>query len=242
MYKDLADVYDLMLSDFNYDRYFTQIVKSCHKHVITLNHVLEIGSGTGEMTRRLARLSSSVDAIEPSAEMYEKSVKKYAYSNVKYHNLRLEDFHPMDRQYDLIVAALDIFNYFYTEKALQSAFSKAYQMASNHSLFVFDMSSLYYIDKYLKQPVFFNKKSEVYFVWQNYRRPQKHMVDFQIDFFVPDRGKYIHLTERQTMKGYPVNVIRRALLKSGFKEIVTRRLEEEDQTRHPKRLVFLAKK
>lgn len=71
--------------------------------------VLEIGSGTGLLTRRLLTNGWIVDALEPSAAMREVMAGKELGVR-KLYDVPLQAFRP-ERAYDLVVAHYDVLNY-----------------------------------------------------------------------------------------------------------------------------------
>jgi len=71
--------------------------------------VLELGCGTGEVSRRLAPHVKRVDAIDPSAAMIEvgRGEEGGGAANLAWTNVAAEEFET-DRRYDLVVTALSL--------------------------------------------------------------------------------------------------------------------------------------
>ena len=106
-------------------------------HSKTLNHVLEIGCGTGELSNRLARRAGSVTGIDISEVAVNEARRATARSNVSF---KLEDFNTFDSKgtkYDLIISSF-AFHHF----PLQESFEKAVSLlAPGGVLIIFDMYS-----------------------------------------------------------------------------------------------------
>lgn len=68
--------------------------------------VLEVGCGTGQATRSLARLSGRVTAVEPGEELAAVARRRLAeFDNVRIETSKFEDWDARGRRFDLLVAA-----------------------------------------------------------------------------------------------------------------------------------------
>jgi len=132
-FKQEAALYNLFHADKDYKaeaRALVRPYKSCKT-------VLEIGSGTGLLTRQLLALGCHVTAIEPSAEMLSKIRNR---KNLVKVNKRLEEIKPSTfdfDQFDLVVAHYDVLNYV-SHKALPSQFLKLHYWGKHVSCEMWD--------------------------------------------------------------------------------------------------------
>ncbi len=89
------------------------------------DRILEVGCGTGFLTRKLSRLlkDSQITAIDPVPEMIS-IARRYPLSNVNYVVARMED---INEKFDGLVAL-----HVYQLLPLKSALHKTYQLLENH--------------------------------------------------------------------------------------------------------------
>lgn len=105
-FKAEASLYNLFHQDKNYAEEAILLRKK-YKKALT---VLEIGAGTGNLTKQLIKQGFIVTVIEPSLEM----LKQWKCKGVKRFNSKLEDI-PSDtfkkNQFDIVIAHYDVLNY-----------------------------------------------------------------------------------------------------------------------------------
>ena len=68
-YTDFAKAYSLIMQDIPYDKWEKFILKTLKKYGIRDGLVLDLGCGTGEMTRRLKNAGYDMIGVDVSAEM-----------------------------------------------------------------------------------------------------------------------------------------------------------------------------
>jgi SAM-dependent methyltransferase len=102
-YGAVAPAYDRVRP--KYDRSFLECAIEVAK-IPANGQILEIGCGPGTATLSLAKMGFSVIALEPSLEAGEVARQHVAaYPNVKIINTSFEEWEPIDREFDAIVAA-----------------------------------------------------------------------------------------------------------------------------------------
>lgn len=110
-FKRESALYNLFHSDRDYK---SQAKKLRDKYPLAKT-VLEIGAGTGLLTKELVKQGFVVTIIEPSKEM----LANWRCSSVKRYNSKLEDL-PANTfkkgQFDLVLALYDVFNYIPVEE------------------------------------------------------------------------------------------------------------------------------
>lgn len=99
MFKSEAKVYDL----FHDEEMYVEAYSRIKKQFPNLRTVLEIGSGSGRLTRYLEK-KYEVTPIEPSEEMV-----RYHKANTYPINTTIQDF--KKKKFDFIVASYDVLNY-----------------------------------------------------------------------------------------------------------------------------------
>ena len=68
-YTGFAQVYDLFMDNVPYDEWCAYICETLKKHGIADGPVLDLGCGTGELTRRLAACGYDMTGVDVSVDM-----------------------------------------------------------------------------------------------------------------------------------------------------------------------------
>ena len=75
-YTGFAQVYDLFMDNVPYDEWCAYICETLKKHGIADGPVLDLGCGTGELTRRLAACGYDMTGVDVSVDMLQKAMEK----------------------------------------------------------------------------------------------------------------------------------------------------------------------
>ncbi len=134
MYHKLAHYYDALLKDEDAVQWWTDFFKKHHYG----NSVLELASGTGEISMAIAQ-SFQLDATDLSEDMLNeirlKDTDHLIHDIYKLDMLELSD----DKKFDNIICFCDSINYILEESDLQKVFSKVYSALNEEGVFMFDM-------------------------------------------------------------------------------------------------------
>ena len=82
-YTGFAQVYDLFMDNVPYDEWCAYICETLKKHGIADGPVLDLGCGTGELTRRLAACGYDMTGVDVSVDMLQKAMEKQTMDDVK---------------------------------------------------------------------------------------------------------------------------------------------------------------
>lgn len=74
-YTGFAQVYDLFMDNVPYDEWCAYICETLKKHGIADGPVLDLGCGTGELTRRLAACGYDMTGVDVSVDMLQKAME-----------------------------------------------------------------------------------------------------------------------------------------------------------------------
>ena len=75
-YEGFASVYDILRDDVDYDMWFGYIKEICKKEGLSPKLALDLGCGTGNMTRLLAKEGIEMIGIDISEQMLSEATKK----------------------------------------------------------------------------------------------------------------------------------------------------------------------
>ena len=119
-----AKYYDL----FHKDKDYAGQAREIRKRYPKAKTVLEIGSGTGLMTKELEKLGFEITMLEPSIDMLIELGKKFPKRFV--YDIPIQDF-PLGIRYDLVLALYDVLNYV-SFKDFRGVYEKIQRLGKDH--------------------------------------------------------------------------------------------------------------
>ena len=218
-YTSFAMVYDEFMDQTPYDAWHQNILDIFKKYdVPSQGKILELGCGTGKMTRRLASSGYDITAVDNSLEMLE-----IAGSSDKDGILYiLQDMADLElpRKVDAAVSVCDCMNYLLEEEELFSAFQKVKKYLNPHGIFMFVMNSKYKYEHLLAQNTFAEDREDASFIWDNFYDEKQRINEYQLSLFIRNQeGTYNKYEEVHLQKAYEQEEVRELLKRAGFTEI-----------------------
>lgn len=244
IYSDFASVYDILMEHIPYDEWADYIDNILKKHGITKGLVLELGCGTGTMTRRMAEKGYDMIGIDLSEDML--SIAKQGSEGKEDGILYLcQDI----REFELYgtVAAVfcvcDTINYILSSEDL----SKVFHLVSNYldpgGLFIFDMDTRYLYEEVLGDSTNFINHESVAFIWENSYYPEEMINEVNLTLFLKQGDSlYRKNEETHVRRAYEVNTIKELLGGAGLDIIgVYHELTNSEPRPNSERIYIIAK-
>ncbi len=216
-YTDFAAVYDPLTFNVDYPAMADRLCGLLDRYGGDRSLVLDLACGTGSLTRELLGRGCDVIGADASPEMLGMARQKLA----EEYPQTLLLCQPMERL-DLygtvtaVVCTLDSLNHLLSPAALQRALARAALFLEPNGLFLFDLNTLYKHDRVLGDNTFVYDRGQVFCVWQNRCRPQRHTVDITLDLFVRSGSQYRRYTERFAERAYSDEQLAAALDAAGL--------------------------
>ena len=183
-YTSFAQVYDLFMDNVPYDEwcaYICEILKSMELQT----PVLDLGCGTGELTRRLAACGYDMTGVDVSVDMLAESHGK------------------ADRSADSLSAAGDAdtrTGWMCGQSAVPVTVSivclshRNFPMHSgglppvweSGGVFIFDMNTAYKYEQLLGDHTFAESRQEGSFIWENYYDEETRINEYDLTLFIPE--------------------------------------------------------
>lgn len=244
MYVEFAQIYDVLMDDYDYGRWMRYYQDCCQRFGGHFQRILEFGAGTGNMTGILAKGAREVVALDASEEMLSIARQKLsAVRNVSLLTAEMQSF-VIEKKFDIVVSACDAMNYLMTEEELFSSFRSAWNCLEGSGLLVFDLSSMYKLSKVIGNNTFVYDTDDIFYCWENSYSESQHTLSMSIHFFqcLKD-GRYERIDEEQTQRGYEPETVLKLLKEAGFKESYAYEPFTFEQTRSDSnRIAFVAVK
>lgn len=242
-YTSFASVYDLFMDNVPYEEWCAFLCKILAQHGITDGPVLDLGCGTGKMTRLMSEQGYDMTGIDNAAEMLQIAAMEPGEVPILYLLQDMQDLE-LDGCVRAVYSVCDCVNYVLDEEELQQAFSRVHEYLEEDGVFIFDVNTSYKYTKLLAENTFAESRDEGSFIWDNYYNEEERINEYDLTLFIPEGDElYRRYTETHYQKNYETETLLKLLKNAGFIDICV----YDDYTDAPlcetsERAVFVAKK
>lgn len=218
MYGDLSLVYDLLMDDVDYSQWADYIEALFEKYAVKPEIILDLACGTGSLTLELAKRGYDMIGIDISPEMLNRAVEKTDLSGVSplwvCQDMRSFELYGT---VDAIVCTMDSLNYILDMNDVRNVFRLAGNYLNPGGLFIFDLNTPYKFEHIFADNLFYEIRDDIAYLWQNSYNPESKICDFDLTFFVKEKGDlYKRLEERQKQRAWSYDEIQSAVCGSGL--------------------------
>lgn len=185
--------------------------------------VLDLGCGTGKMTRLLAKAGYDMIGVDNSEEMLGIAREAEDASDVGRILYLLQDM----RSFELygtvraVVSICDSMNYILEEDDLREVFRLVNNYLDPAGIFIFDLNTLYKYRDILGETTISENREEGSFIWDNYYDEETGINEYDLTLFIREDGElYRKYEETHYQRAYELETIKRLLAEAGM-EFVT---------------------
>lgn len=245
MYRDFAEVYDLLTGDVDYERRADYMLELFRKFDREPTLLLDLACGTGSFSNAFAERGMSVIGVDISPEMLSRARENAAQrgNDILY---LCQDAAELDLYgtVDGAVCCLDSLNHITDYEQLCMAIARVSLFLEKDRLFIFDVNTEYKHAEVLGNNTFVMDEEEVYCVWSNEYDPEMRITDIAIDFFVPsESGLYERMGEEFSERAYTPGELQKAVENAGLELLaVYEELTEENVKKDTQRAVYITRK
>lgn len=216
-YSGFAEVYDMFMDNAPYEQWSQSLIRILRSRGISDGLVLDLGCGTGKMTRLLAQAGYDMIGADSSAEMLDIAMsREQGGSGILYLNQDMREL----ELYGTVRAAVsvcDSLNYIMDEDDLLSVFSLVNNYLDPGGIFIFDLNTLYKYEAVLGESVICENRPEGSFIWENYYDEKERVNQYDLTLFVRGGdGRYDKYEETHFQRGYGLDQVRRLIERSGL--------------------------
>lgn len=259
-YSSFARVYDLFMDNVPYDEWCGYIKELLQEYGIREGLVLDLGCGTGKLTRLLAKAGYDMIGVDNSEEMLEVAreaedtcdtddicdVEEEAAGNGNLEDnacnrilYLLQDM----RSFELygtvraVVSICDSMNYILEEDDLREVFRLVNNYLDPAGIFIFDLNTLYKYQVLLGETTISENREEGSFIWDNYYDEETGINEYDLTLFIREDGElYRKYEETHYQRAYELETIKRLLAEAGMEFVAaydafTRETVREDSER-----------
>lgn len=218
MYEEFSVVYDSVMSDIPYDKWFERLRRELERLGKAGGHLCELGCGTGEMTGRFCGAGYEVTGIDISADMLARAMeKKEEDQKILYLNQDMRDF-SLHKPADVVLCICDSVNYLLREEDLLAAFRCVYENLNSDGIFLFDMKTDYCYRNILGNEVRFDDEDDYSVIWENTYDGVEKINEYLVTMFLfrEDSGLYERYDECHRQRTYSREEVEDLLSQAGL--------------------------
>ena len=214
-YTSFAQVYDLFMDNVPYEMWGEYLAQLFKEYGIEEGLLLDLGCGTGKLTRIMAEKGYDMIGVDYSYEMLD-IAKSESEESILY---LLQDM----REFELygtvrgIYSACDCMNYILEEDELRSVFKLVNNYLDPGGVFVFDVNTPYKYRELLAENTIAENRDEGSFIWENYFDEDEQINEYDLTLYIKEEdGRFIRFEETHFQRCYELSMIRRLLEEAGL--------------------------
>ena len=216
-YTSFAQVYDLFMDNVPYDQWCRYITELLREYGIQDGLVLELGCGTGVLTRKLAAKGYDMIGVDYSEDMLEIAMDhRQEGEDILY---LLQDMREFEL-YGTVRAAVSIcdsMNYIVEYQDLVQVMKLVNNYLDPGGIFIFDLNTPYKYEEILGENTFAENRPEGSFIWENYYDGETGINEYDLTLFVrEEEGIYRKFEETHYQRAYELEQVLRAIKEAGL--------------------------
>ena len=220
-YTGFAKVYDEFMDNVDYENWTSYLVERMKEYGITEGILLDLGCGTGKMTRKLAGYGFDMIGIDNSFEMLD--IAREVSGEDESILYLLQDM----REFELygtvcaITSNCDSLNYILEYDDLVQVFRLVNNYLDPEGIFIFDINTEYKYKEILADHTIAEDREDISFIWDNYYYEEERMNEYDLNLFVKEEsGLYRKFQETHYQRAYTVEEISDAINTAGMELLV----------------------
>jgi len=231
-YTGFAQVYDTFMDNIPYDEWVEYLHGLLKEYQIEDGLILELGCGTGKITRRLAKRGYDMIGIDNSYDMLSIAIEREMEQpqmeekepTILYLNQDMREFE-LYGTVKCVVSICDSMNYITEEEDLVQVFRLVNQYLDKDGYFIFDLNTEYKYKEILGERIIAENRDEASFIWDNMYYDEERVNEYNLTIFArvqenEECDLYEKFEETHYQKAYSLEKIKELLEKAGM-EFVT---------------------
>lgn len=219
-YSSFARVYDLFMDNVPYEEWSKYIIGLLNEYGISEGLMLDLGCGTGKLTRLLAKAGFDMIGVDNAEEMLEIAREAgYEDENVPDILYLLQDM----REFELygtvraVVSICDSMNYILEEEDLLTVFKLVNNYLDPKGLFIFDLNTIYKYRELLGETTISENREEGSFIWDNYFDEEEQINEYDLTLFIREEGDlYRKYEETHYQRAYELETVKNLIEQAGM--------------------------
>lgn len=217
-YTGFAEVYDMFMDNIPYEEWCGYLMELLQEYGVSDGLVLDLGCGTGTLTRLLAEEGYDMIGIDISEDMLEIAMEKSAAesSNILYLQQDMREFE-LYGTVRAIVSICDSMNYIMEYEELVQVLRLANNYLDPGGVFIFDMNTPYKYRELLGEQTIAENREEGSFIWENYYDEEEQINEYDLTLFIKEEnGLFRKYEETHYQRAYDLETVLRAVKEAGM--------------------------
>ena len=237
-YSSFAQVYDLFMDNVPYEEWCTYIVGLLKEYGIEDGVVLDLGCGTGKLTRLLKTSGYDMIGVDYSEEMLEiaREAEMEQEEPIFYLHQDMRELE-LFGSVGAVVSICDSMNYILQEEELLRVFRRVNEYLESGGIFLFDLNTLYKYRELLGENTISEVREESSFIWDNYFEEETGINEYDLTLFIREQDDlYRRYEETHYQRAYEVETVVKLVKDAGMEllacyDAFTREPVKEDSER-----------
>ena len=214
-YMGFAQVYDMFMDNVPYEEWSRYLTGLLREYGAPKGICVELGCGTGRMTRLLQAAGYDMIGIDSSREMLQ-IAQEQEHEGILYLNQDMREFE-LYGTVAAIVSVCDSMNYILEETELSEVFRLVNNYLDPGGVFIFDLNTIYKYETLLGDTTICENREEGSFIWENYYDREEQLNEYDLTLFVrEDSGLVRKYEETHVQKGYALITVKELLKEAGL--------------------------
>lgn len=241
-YTNFAQVYDLFMDNVPYDEWCEYLCSLLREQGIRSGSVVDLGCGTGQITRRLAKAGYQMTGVDLSADMLSIAMQQEA-EPVLYLQQDMCELE-LYEAVDAMVSICDSMNYLLQEEELCQTFTRVEQYLKPDGVFIFDMNTIYKYRDMIGETTISENRDIGSFIWENYYDEEQQINEYDLTLFIEEKeGLFRRFEEVHYQRAFEVETVQKCLQDAGLTLLAVYDAFTHDPiTKESERIYFVCKK
>lgn len=222
-YTSFAMVYDEFMDNIPYDEWTQYLKGLLCEYGVNGGIVLDMGCGTGSVTRRLSAAGYDMIGIDNSQEMLEIAM---AYQGADEGSILylLQDMREFEL-YGTVAAAVSIcdsMNYITSREELLEVFRLVNNYLDREGIFIFDLNTEFKYKNILADNIIAETRDNASFIWENYYYEDEKINEYDLTIFInqsDDEDTFTRFKETHYQRAYSLEEVKELLAEAGMEFI-----------------------
>lgn len=219
-YETFSYIYDEVMDAALYQEWLAFTKRHLPKKT---KKILELACGIGALAVALSKAGFDVTALDLSSEMLSianhRAISELV--SIQFVEGNMLDLSNIE-QYEAVTCFSDSLCYMENLQEVQQVFNEVYKILDKDGFFIFDVHSIFQIDKIFPQYNYHYQTDDFAFLWESYSGEDEHSIEHFLTFFVKETEElqnFVRLDELHHERTYALDDYLGSLREAGFKDI-----------------------
>lgn len=211
-YSDFAYVYDTFMDNTPYDEWCDYIEATLTEYKVPKELVLDLGCGTGVLTRKLRDRGYEMIGVDNSDEMLGIAMEAEYDADIDMDGRILYLLQDM-RSFELygtvraVISVCDSVNYLTDPKDVTECFKLVNNYLDPGGIFLFDFNTLHKYRDVIGNTTIAENREDCSFIWENDFNPDTNINEYDVTIYMKDdeSDMYMRSEETHLQKGYTLD-------------------------------------